>query len=196
MKVVIIDNYDSFTFNLHHYLEPWVGVVDVVRNDEFQMKDIEEYDGIILSPGPGLPEESGQLMELIETYYDSKPILGVCLGHQALGLFFGAALGNLPEVLHGQPSECKVVEEDMLFERVESPFLVGHYHSWVVSDIEFPHEELTVTARNYKGYIMAMHHNKYPIHSVQFHPESILTPQGKMMILNWVLSLKRTFVPS
>ncbi len=188
MKVLILDNYDSFTFNLYHYVEPLCEQVDVIRNDAVDMDKLSGYDGIILSPGPGLPAESGKLLELIERMHNMTPLLGICLGHQAIAEFFGATLINLPQVLHGQPTECRVIENDLLFEGCGKEFLVGHYHSWVVKEEGIP-AELIVTAKNINGYIMALRHSNLPISAVQFHPESILTPMGKKMIQNWVDSL-------
>ncbi|NNC82280.1 MAG: aminodeoxychorismate/anthranilate synthase component II [Flavobacteriales bacterium] len=194
MRIAIIDNYDSFTYNLHHYAEPWVDKVVVIRNDEVEVDDLANYDGIILSPGPGLPAESGRLMEVIEMYHDRLPILGVCLGHQAIAEFFGGRLENLPQVIHGQPSECTALQEDLLFKGISSPFLIGHYHSWVVAEEGFPHEELLITAKNDAGHIMALRHKELPIHGVQFHPESILTPQGKTIMTNWIRGIQRILV--
>jgi len=192
MKIVIIDNYDSFTFNLYHYLEPMVDQLDVLRNDEFQMEEIASYDAIVLSPGPGLPKEAGLLMDLIEKYHTVKPILGVCLGHQALGEYFGASLENLPAVLHGQPTECEAYENSVLFDECERPFLIGHYHSWVIADRDLP-VDIEVTARNNQGHIMAIKHKSLPLHGLQFHPESILSPPGKKILSNWVKGVKRKF---
>lgn len=189
MKVLILDNYDSFTFNLYHYLEPLVTELVVVRNDEVKLDEVASFDGLVLSPGPGLPAEAGRMMELIERFHDRIPILGVCLGHQALAEFFGAKLLNLPEVLHGRPTECEVISEDLLFEGCGERFLIGHYHSWVVAEEGLP-EVLKVSSRNSNGHIMSLRHKELEIRGVQFHPESILTPMGKKMIQNWVASLQ------
>jgi anthranilate synthase component 2 len=175
-------------------VEPLVDEVIVLRNDAFELEDIEAFDGIILSPGPGLPEEAGLMPALIERYHKSKAILGVCLGHQAIGEFFGATLENLPQVLHGQPSECELIEEDSLFKECGRQFTIGHYHSWVISEKGFPSDELIITARDKDGHIMAIRHKALAIHGVQFHPESILTPKGKLMIHNWVAGLGINFV--
>ncbi|NNK80242.1 MAG: aminodeoxychorismate/anthranilate synthase component II [Flavobacteriales bacterium] len=193
MNVVIIDNYDSFTFNLFHYVQPWVDEVVVFRNNEFDLDDLEKYDGIIISPGPGLPKEAGNTMKVIDRYHKHKPIFGVCLGHQAIGEYFGAALENLPQVLHGRPSECQLIKVHDLFEGCGSDFLIGHYHSWVISRKDFPSSELTITAVDVDQNIMAIRHDRYPIEGVQFHPESILTPNGKMMMENWVKKLGTNF---
>ncbi len=188
MQLLILDNYDSFTYNLYHYLEPIVDRVDVIRNDCLDMESVAGYDGIVLSPGPGLPADAGCMMELISKYADSKPILGVCLGHQAIAEYYGAKLLNMPTVLHGQPSACEMVSEDPLFEDCELPLIIGHYHSWIVDDEALP-ACLEVTARHKEGYIMALRHRENQVCGLQFHPESILTPDGKKILSNWVKSI-------
>jgi len=190
MHLLIIDNYDSFTYNLHHYLEPMVDQVDVIRNDCLDLSTVSNYDGIVLSPGPGLPADAGCMMELISQYADSKPILGVCLGHQAIAEHYGGNLLNMPSVLHGQPSACEIVSEDPLFLGCELPMIIGHYHSWIVDDKELP-ACLEVTARHREGYIMAMRHKEHQVSGLQFHPESILTPEGKKILANWVKSIRK-----
>lgn len=189
MKVLLLDNYDSFTYNLQHYLVQFDVEVDVFRNNEIEMEAIEAYDAIVLSPGPGLPNEAGILMEVIQKYATTKPILGVCLGHQALCQHFGGELLNLDTVWHGRDSNCKQIAPDILFDGITSPFKVGHYHSWSVSKDNIG-TELIQTAESEHGWVMAMQHESLPIHGVQFHPESVMTPDGLKMISNWVDSLK------
>ena len=185
MKIVIIDNYDSFTYNLSHLVKALGVEVTVLRNDQFELSDLEPFTKIILSPGPGIPSEAGLLMEVIRTYAGKKPILGVCLGHQAIGEVFGAKLENLSEVFHGVETPCHIVADDPLFGRLKSDITVGRYHSWVVSRENFP-DCLEVTAVSDEGQIMALRHRQYNIRGIQFHPESVLTPDGKDMILNWL----------
>ena len=189
-SILLLDNYDSFTYNLKHYLEPLVGRVDVVRNDVVDLDAVADYDAIVLSPGPGLPKDAGLMMDLIARYAGVLPILGVCLGHQAIGEFYGAKLLNMPTVLHGQPSECELVGADELFESCDRPLVIGHYHSWVVDDDGLP-ACLEVTARSTEGYIMAMRHREQEVCGVQFHPESILTPDGKKILANWVRNISK-----
>ncbi len=188
MKLLLFDNYDSFTFNLYHYLEPMVDRIDVIRNDEVDIDQVSNYDAVVLSPGPGLPKDGGLMMELIARYADEKPFLGVCLGHQAIAEYFGAKLLNMPTVLHGQSSLSHILTTDKLFHQCDDPLTIGHYHSWVVDEAGLP-ECLEVTARHQNGYIMAMRHRTLPIFGVQFHPESILTPSGKKILRNWLKSI-------
>ena len=191
MKILVFDNYDSFTYNLVHLVEKILHTkVDVFRNDEISLEKVEEYDKIILSPGPGIPEEAGLLLPLIKKYTASKPILGVCLGHQAIGEAFGGKLINLSTVYHGVATEIKVgnnktIKKSRLFEGLPDRIEVGRYHSWIVSDDDFP-EELEVTARDENGYIMALQHKEYDVQGVQFHPESVLTPDGEKILRNWL----------
>jgi anthranilate synthase component 2 len=185
MKIVIIDNYDSFTYNLSHAVKELGCEVTVMRNDQFRMEELEPYDKIILSPGPGIPEEAGQLLSVIATYAGRKPILGVCLGHQAIGQHFGARLTNLSEVFHGVQTMGDVVSPDYLFAGLPLTILMGRYHSWVVDDEGFP-ACLEVTMRSAEGQIMALRHRQFDVRGIQFHPESILTPQGKAILSNWV----------
>ena len=185
MKIIIIDNYDSFTFNLSHLLKELGVEVDVVRNDQFELSLLERYDKIVLSPGPGIPSEAGLLLDVIRTYAGRKPMLGVCLGHQAIGEAFGAKLENLSEVYHGVATDCKHLSNDSIFEGVPTHFAVGRYHSWVVSKADFP-DSLVVTAVSPDGNIMALRHKDYPIHGIQFHPESVLTPLGRQIVSNWL----------
>lgn len=185
MKIVIIDNYDSFTYNLSHLLKELGAEVDVVRNDKFELKDLEQYDKIVLSPGPGIPSEAGLLLDVIRTYAGRKPILGVCLGHQAIGEVFGASLENLKEVYHGVQTEGTQLGNDYIFEGLPERVMMGRYHSWMVAKDSVP-ECLEVTAMSDDGEIMAMRHRQYDIHGIQFHPESVLTPEGKTIVGNFL----------
>jgi anthranilate synthase component 2 len=185
MKIVIIDNYDSFTYNLSHLVKELGAEVTVVRNDQFNIGDLEAYDKIILSPGPGIPEEAGLLLDVIRTYAGRKPILGVCLGHQAIGQVFGAQLENMTDVMHGVATPCDITDSDVMFEGLPQRITVGRYHSWVVSADGLP-DCLAVTAKSDDGCIMALKHKEYDIHGIQFHPESVLTPDGKKMLQNWL----------
>ncbi len=191
MKILVFDNYDSFTYNLVHLVEKIThGKVDVFRNDELPMEKAKEYDKIILSPGPGIPSEAGMLLPLIKEYAASKSILGVCLGHQAIGEAFGGTLVNLSTVYHGVATPIKVRSEESgvrskLFTDLPDEFEVGRYHSWVISDEYFP-AELEITARDANNYIMALQHTRYDVQGVQFHPESVLTPVGETILRNWL----------
>ncbi len=185
MKTVIIDNYDSFTYNLAHLVKELGAEVDVLRNDKFELEELEKYDKIILSPGPGIPEEAGLLLEVIRTYAGRKPILGVCLGEQAIGQAFGGKLTNLSEVFHGIQTNVKIKNKDYIFSGLPTEIPVGRYHSWVVDTEEFP-EELVITAISSEGQIMALKHREYDVHGIQFHPESVLTPDGKQIVGNWL----------
>ena len=185
-KIVIIDNYDSFTFNLVHYLEELDCEVTVLRNDEFELEELQSFDDIILSPGPGIPSESGLLNQVIATYASSKKILGICLGQQAIGEVFGGSLLNLNKVYHGIATPINVlVADEILFQNLPKQLEVGRYHSWVINPIDFP-EDLEVTASTENGDIMAIRHKTYNVKGVQFHPESILTPHGKTLLSNWI----------
>ena len=185
MKIVIIDNYDSFTYNLSHLVKEAGAEVTVLRNDQFQMEELEQFDKILLSPGPGVPQEAGLLLDVIRNYAGRKPILGVCLGEQAIGEVFGGKLINLTEVYHGIQSPVKIIADDYLFNGLPTEIPVGRYHSWVVDNNDFP-ECLQITAVSPEGYIMALHHKTMDIQGIQFHPESVLTPDGKQMIRNWL----------
>ena len=185
MKTVIIDNYDSFTYNLAHLVKELGAEVDVLRNDKFELEELEKYDKIILSPGPGIPEEAGLLLEVIRTYAGRKPILGVCLGEQAIGQAFGGKLTNLSEVFHGIQTDGKIKNKDYIFSGLPTEIPVGRYHSWVVDTDGFP-EKLVITAISSEGQIMALKHREYDVHGIQFHPESVLTPDGKQIVGNWL----------
>ncbi len=185
MKIVIIDNYDSFTYNLSHAVKALGANVTVVRNDQFELKDLEKYDKIILSPGPGIPSESGLLLDVIRSYDDIKPILGICLGEQAIGEAFGGKLINLKDVFHGVQTPVQILNDEVLFRSLPEKLLVGRYHSWVVSKEELP-DCLEITALSEEGYIMGLRHKTFDVHGIQFHPESVLTPEGIQIILNFI----------
>ena len=185
MKIVIIDNYDSFTYNLAHLVSELGAEVSVVRNDQFQLDDLEEFSKIILSPGPGIPSEAGLLCDVIRHYAGRKPILGVCLGHQAIGEVFGGRLENLSDVFHGVATPCHLVGDDPIFSGLPADITVGRYHSWVVSREGFP-DCLEVTALSDEGQVMALRHRELNVRGIQFHPESVLTPDGKKMMQNWL----------
>jgi anthranilate synthase component 2 len=185
-KILIFDNYDSFTYNLLHAVKSLgYNEVDVIRNDKIDLSAVAQYDKIILSPGPGLPKEAGLLMPLIRQYAETKSILGVCLGHQALGEVFGAKLENIPFVFHGVQTPVDIIAHDYLFDGIPDEILVGRYHSWIVSKENFP-AGLEITAVDKAGDVMALKHRKFDLHGVQFHPESILTPEGIRIIQNFL----------
>ena len=184
MKVVIIDNYDSFTYNLSHLIKELGAEVTVLRNDQFKLEELEQFNKIVLSPGPGIPSEAGLLLDVIRTYAGKKPILGVCLGHQAIGEVFGGKLVNLSEVFHGVATPCHIVVDDPIFSGLDRSITIGRYHSWVVSKEAFP-DCLEITAE-IDGQVMALRHKALNVRGIQFHPESVLTPDGKKMIQNWL----------
>lgn len=199
MKILVFDNYDSFTYNLVHLVEKIThGKVDVYRNDELPMEKAKEYDKIILSPGPGIPSEAGMLLPLIREYASTKSILGVCLGHQAIGEAFGGSLTNLSTVYHGVATPIQLISQtpenspltthpsrNSVFAGLSDEIIVGRYHSWVINEKDFP-AELEITARDANNYIMALQHKTFDIQGVQFHPESVLTPDGEKMMRNWL----------
>ena len=197
MKIVIIDNYDSFTYNLSHLVKELGADVTVYRNDQFELAQLEQFDKIILSPGPGIPSEAGLLLDVIRTYAGKKPMLGVCLGHQAIGEAFGGKLTNLSDVFHGVATEGTVLTlsdgvkntdgntVSPIFANLPSRITMGRYHSWVVSKEQFP-DCLEVTAESDEGQIMALRHRTLDINGIQFHPESVLTTEGSTMIKNWL----------
>lgn len=209
MKILVFDNYDSFTYNLVHLVEKILHQkVEVHRNDQIPLEKVKEYDKIILSPGPGIPEEAGLLLPLIKEYAATKSILGVCLGHQAIGQAFGGKLTNLTKVYHGVATKIKVVNREpsnanknegqsqsairnlqsAIFEGLPAEFTVGRYHSWVVSEEGFP-SELEITARDENNMIMGLQHKRYDVQGVQFHPESVLTPDGEALMRNWLTGI-------
>ena len=185
MKIVIIDNYDSFTYNLSHLIKELGAEVTVWRNDQFQLQQLEAFDKIVLSPGPGIPSEAGLLLDVIRAYAGKKPIFGVCLGHQAIGEVFGAQLINLSDVFHGVATEGTQFGNDAVFDGLPRRITMGRYHSWVVSKDHFP-DCLEITAESDEGQIMALRHKEYDIHGIQFHPESVLTPDGRQILRNWI----------
>ncbi len=194
MKILVFDNYDSFTYNLVHLVEKIIGEkVDVFRNDQIPLEKVNVYDRIILSPGPGIPSEAGLLLPLIKQYAESKSILGVCLGHQAIGEAFGGRLVNLSKVYHGVASPVNIIPQNPrnatvnadLFNGLQDGFMAGRYHSWVVNPEGFP-KSLEITALDGNGHIMALRHRTYDVLGVQFHPESVLTPDGEKIMRNWL----------
>jgi anthranilate synthase component 2 len=186
MKLLVFDNYDSFTYNLVHLLREITDArIDVVRNDKIALSAIEDYDKIVISPGPGLPAESGLLLAMIRQYAATKPMLGVCLGHQALVEAFGGNLINLSEVHHGLSEPVYKIAEDPLFEGLPDSFLVGRYHSWIVNREAVP-SCFEITSIDQDNQIMSVRHKQLPLHGVQFHPESVLTPDGRRILQNWL----------
>lgn len=185
MRIAIIDNYDSFTYNLAHLVK-WLGVeVDIMRNDKFRLEELDEYDKLLLSPGPGIPSEAGLLLDVIRAYAGRKPILGVCLGHQAIAEVFGGKLKNLTDVFHGVATPCDIIADDSLYRGLSRRIVVGRYHSWAVAKDNFP-DSLEVTSMSDDGEIMSLRHRQYDIRGIQFHPESVLTPDGSRIIGNWL----------
>jgi anthranilate synthase component 2 len=184
-RIVIIDNYDSFTYNLSHLVKELGAEVSVFRNDKFQMQQLDAFDKIILSPGPGIPSEAGFLLDAIRNYAGRKPILGVCLGHQAIGEVFGAKLKNLNSVFHGIATPATIIQNDYIFNHLPQTLEVGRYHSWIVSKDALP-DCLEITSESDEGYIMSLRHKQFDIRGIQYHPESVLTPQGREIINNWL----------
>jgi len=187
MKILVLDNYDSFTYNLVHYLKELSNAqVDVFRNDEISVEEVGNYDKILLSPGPGIPDEAGILKPLIKRWGESKSILGVCLGCQAIAEVYGGSIYNLNKVYHGVATTMRITDkEELLYKNVSEEFEAGRYHSWVVSKEDLP-KEMRITSVDDKGSIMGIRHQSHNVRGVQFHPESILTPEGKKMIKNWL----------
>jgi anthranilate synthase component II len=186
MRILIIDNFDSFTYNLLHYIEQHCESVTVLRNNELTISALENFDKICLSPGPGLPSEVPVLQRIIKHFVGRKPILGVCLGHQAIAESFGGSLLNLDEPSHGKPVETIITDmNDYLFEGIPDNFTSGRYHSWVVNRIGLP-KEIIITSVDEGGNVMSLRHNFYDIRGVQFHPESIMTEFGMKILQNWV----------
>ncbi|SDS01389.1 anthranilate synthase component 2 [Formosa sp. Hel1_31_208] len=187
MKVLVIDNYDSFTYNLVHYLEDLNCEVTVKRNDKLTLEEVDQFHKIVLSPGPGIPDEAGLLKAIIGTYAPTKSILGVCLGQQAIGEVFGGSLLNLEEVYHGVATKVTItVDDESLFDHMDKTIEVGRYHSWVVHS-KLP-EQLEATSFDDNGQIMSLRHKIYDVKGVQYHPESVLTPNGKQILENWINS--------
>ena len=183
-KILVIDNYDSFTYNLVHYLEDLDCEVTVKRNDQLALDEVDAFDKIVLSPGPGIPDEAGLLKEIIRRYASTKSIFGVCLGQQAIAEVFGGSLINLDEVYHGIATKINITKEDILFDGMPKEIEVGRYHSWVVNP-ELP-DVLEATSFDENGQIMSLRHKIYDVRAVQFHPESVLTPEGKKILENWL----------
>jgi anthranilate synthase component 2 len=187
-KILVIDNYDSFTYNLVHYLEDLDCRVTVKRNDQLDLEEVAHFDGIVLSPGPGIPDEAGLLKEVIAKYAPSKRIFGVCLGQQAIAEVFGGSLINLDKVYHGIATTINIIKEDALFKGLPKKIEVGRYHSWVV-DPNLP-QVLEATSLDGNGQVMSLRHREYDVCAVQFHPESVLTPDGKTILENWLNASK------
>ncbi|MGC3946640.1 MAG: aminodeoxychorismate/anthranilate synthase component II [Chryseolinea sp.] len=186
MKILVIDNYDSFTYNLVHIIRALGHVPDIFRNDKIAVDDVGKYDKILLSPGPGIPDEAGIMKEAVKEFGPTKSILGICLGHQGIGEVYGASLFNIPKVLHGVTSTATVSDaNDYLFRDVTPTFQATHYHSWAVLADSIP-SELKVTAVNEEGLIMGLSHVRFDVKGLQFHPESVMTPEGPKMIKNWL----------
>ena len=185
-SILVLDNYDSFTYNLVHYVESFNVKCDVFRNDKISLEDVNKYQKILLSPGPGIPEEAGVLIDLIKMFAPTKSILGVCLGHQAIGQVFGAELYNVGQVIHGKSKNTTVIESDILFDGMDTSFQSGRYHSWAIKNVQSP---LIVTATDDDGIVQAIKHENFNVRGVQFHPESVMTPQGKKIIENWLFKI-------
>lgn len=186
MKILVLDNYDSFTYNLVHIIRELGYAMDIFRNDKIAIADVKKYDKILLSPGPGIPDEAGIMKQVVKEYGATKSILGICLGHQGIGEVYGAKLYNIPKVLHGVTSTAEVTDQsEYLFKDVTPKFQATHYHSWAVLPDSFT-PDLRVTAVNDEGLVMGLSHVKYDVKGLQFHPESIMTPEGPKMIRNWL----------
>ena len=185
MNVFVLDNFDSFTYNLVHILEQISDSVIVKRNNQVNINELVNFDKIVFSPGPGIPSDVQIMFDILDKYKETKSILGVCLGHQAIAEYFGAKLTNMNEVNHGREFETNIINNHTIFENIPSTFYSGRYHSWIVSQENFP-EELSITSVDENNRIMSLKHNKYKIHGVQFHPESIMTPHGKTILENWI----------
>jgi anthranilate synthase component 2 len=186
MKILVLDNYDSFTYNLVHIVRALGYAIDIYRNDKIALEDVKKYDKILLSPGPGIPDEAGIMKKVVSEYGPTKSILGICLGHQGIGEVYGATLFNIPKVLHGVTSTAEVTDkEEYLFKGVPETFQATHYHSWAVVP-ETINGDLKVTAVNNEGLVMGLRHKKFDVKGLQFHPESIMTPEGPKMIENWL----------
>jgi anthranilate synthase component II len=186
MKILVLDNYDSFTYNLVHIVRALGYALDIFRNDKISVEEVKKYDKILLSPGPGIPDEAGIMKNVIREYGPSKSILGICLGHQGIGEVYGASLFNIPKVLHGVTSIARITDDDeYLFKSIPKTFQATHYHSWAIVP-ESINGEMKVTATNDEGLVMGLRHRKYDVRGLQFHPESIMTPEGPKMIENWL----------
>lgn len=186
MKIFVLDNYDSFTYNLVHIIEQFADMVYVKRNNEVELAEIKSFDKILFSPGPGLPSDVQIMYDIIDRFKNIKPILGVCLGHQAIAEYFGAKLLNMPEVNHGREFKTEIIKQDYLFQNIPNPFNSARYHSWVVSKESFPNDLEITSGDSETQNIMSLCHKAYDIRGVQFHPESIMTKHGKQILKNWV----------
>lgn len=185
-KLLILDNYDSFTYNLYQYALPYCASIEVIRNDKIRLTQVTQFDKIILSPGPGLPKQAGKMMALIDQYFEKKPILGVCLGMQAIGQYFGAKLENLKTVYHGIQSTIAITDpQNYIYHKIPASIDVGRYHSWVVSRKLYPNN-LQITSIDEHKHIMSLKHKRYDIQGIQYHPESVMTKHGKAIIKNWI----------
>ncbi len=185
-RITVIDNYDSFTYNLVYFFRELNASVDVYRNDHFDLAELKNYDGIVLSPGPGIPSEAGLLMDVIKQYAEKKPILGICLGHQAIAEVFGGKLLQLPNVVHGKSTTINILDKhEILFKDLDSSIKGGRYHSWVIDEKTLP-SDFVITSRDESSTIMGIRHKKLHLRGLQFHPESILTPNGSVMLKNWM----------
>ncbi len=189
MRILLLDNYDSFTYNLEHYLYDLHQEVEVIRNDKLRVEDVAAYDAVVFSPGPGVPKNAGLLMEIIDTYQNSKPMLGICLGMQAMAEVFGGSIHNMDTVFHGTASVAVTVEDDVIFKGLPTENTVGRYHSWEVCK-PLPDSFKILAEEKSSGTLMAIRHKTLPIWGLQFHPESILTPNGKNMLSNWLEAVK------
>tara|TARA_Y100001968_G_C19250309_1_gene664089 strand:+ start:293 stop:856 length:564 start_codon:yes stop_codon:yes gene_type:complete len=187
VKVLIIDNFDSFTYNLYHYVREFVEDCIVVRSSDLSKFNIQDYDKIILSPGPSLPSDHPVIFDVLNRFSKTKSILGICLGHQAIVEFFGGKLENLHNVKHGISSENYILKSDSIFQGISKKMKVAHYHSWVAEKTSLP-DCLIITSKNKSGFIMSIAHNEYDIKGLQFHPESVLTDNGKLIVKNWLFS--------
>lgn len=188
MKIVIIDNYDSFVFNIVRYINDLTQTKAlVIRNDQVDYNELNDADAIVLSPGPGVPSEAGELMQILKKYHLKKPILGICLGHQAIGAFFGSELIQNKQPIHGKSTSIKQIENDALFTGLSRSFMVGRYHSWSINEKSTSLSTIAATPENE---VMALKHRTLPIYGIQFHPESILTPDGRTIIENWIKTIK------
>ena len=187
MKILIIDNFDSFTYNIHHLVNKFIFKCDVIRSDRYLEVNLNHYDKIIFSPGPSLPSNHPLLFHILEQYSDKKSILGICLGHQAIAEYFGGKIKNMDRVMHGVVSKNIILLDDPLFNDIPGKFNIGHYHSWVVDELSFP-SDLVITSKNQDGLLMSISHKYLDICGVQFHPESVLTPYGEKIIENWIRS--------
>lgn len=189
MRILLLDNYDSFTFNLAHYLEDLDQDISVIRNDKISVEEVEAFDAIVFSPGPGIPENAGNMPEIIKAYLDKKPMLGICLGMQAMAEAVGGELNNMDKVYHGCASDCEILIPDTIFTGLSNEFVVGRYHSWEVKN-NLPKDFNIIAVEKVEKTVMAIKHKDFPVWGLQFHPESILTPNGKDILNNWIKAIQ------